>query len=256
LKHRIYENGKWSDPLTIPKQKSKKGVGLAVLGNRLHMVHLGNKSNQLWYSTYDGNSWTPNVKILNQKSKKRPVLATFQNRVHMVHLGDSSNDLWHSMYIPGQGWTVNVRIPGQKSKNTPGLALFRNQLHMVHSGDSSNDLWHSVLVRDQWTKNQKLPIDSKYSPTLAFSANNSTPWMELVHFEKGGSALYHSLYGRHLRRGRTWIEWFDTRPLASLQSDSSVGMAFFEGCWHMVSVKNKKLMHTTFATSEIHPNVR
>jgi hypothetical protein len=99
-------------------------------------------------------------------------------------------------------------------------------------------------------------MDSKYSPTLAFHASNSTPWMELIHFEKGSSALYHSLYGRHRRGGRNWVEWFDVRPLASLGSDSSVGMAFFEGCWHMVSVKNDKLFHTTFATSEIHPRVQ
>ena len=251
LSHRIYQNGKWSQGKKIPNQMSKKGVGLAAFGNHLHMVHLGKSSNQLWHSMYVGNTWSPNVKIEGQKSKERPELAAFNNELHMVHLGDSSNDIWHSRFIPGRGWTRNVRIPQQKSKHTPGLAVYQNRLHMVHTGNSSRNLLHSIFSRGQWSPNVYNSLYSWKPPTLVFDSNNPTPFMEIIHF-MGVSwydkDLHHSLYDSP--------KWFDGKTLADIKSDSAVGVAFFEGCWHMVSVKNKNLMHTTFATSEIHPNVR
>ena len=40
----------------IPDQLSKAAPALASTGGLLHMVHLGNTSNDIWHSTYDGSS--------------------------------------------------------------------------------------------------------------------------------------------------------------------------------------------------------
>ena len=106
---------------------------------KLHIVHLGNSSNDLWHSTFDGNGWTPNVKIHGQTSKASPALAVYDGKLHIVHLGNSSNDLWHSTF-DGNGWTPNVKIHGQTSKASPALAVYDGKLHIVHLGNRSNDL--------------------------------------------------------------------------------------------------------------------
>jgi Trypsin-like peptidase domain/von Willebrand factor type A domain len=60
------------------------------------MVHLGDESNDIWYSSFDGQDWTENTPIEGQQSKASPALAAFEGRLHMVHLGDESNDIWYS----------------------------------------------------------------------------------------------------------------------------------------------------------------
>ena len=131
----------WIDNVRIPNQKSKAAPALATYGGHLHMVHLGNSSNDIWHSVFNGTSWTPNVKIPNQKSKSAPALAIYGGNLHMVHLGDSSNDIWHSIF--DGTWRPNVRIFNQKSKVSPSIAYFRKRLHIVHLGNSSNDIWYS-----------------------------------------------------------------------------------------------------------------
>jgi hypothetical protein len=145
----------------ISNQKSKASPALAVFQDRLHMVHLGDSSNNLWHSSFDGTNWTENTPVLNQTSKASPALAVFQNRLHMVHLGDSSNDIWQSSYDGGSWtlgdssnnlwhsvsdgrWRPNVVIEDQLSKAAVALAEFQNQLHVVHLGNASNAIWHSL----------------------------------------------------------------------------------------------------------------
>src|SRR5262249_26482816 len=89
----------WTENKRIPGQKSKAAPALAFDGTLLHMVHLGDTSNDLWHSTFDGTDWTPNIRVAEERSKAAPALATIsgaRSRIHMVHLVDSSNDLWHS----------------------------------------------------------------------------------------------------------------------------------------------------------------
>jgi hypothetical protein len=197
----------------IPGQKSKATPALAVFNNHLHMVHLGDSSNDIWWSIYDGVSWnksdgTPgNERIPGQKSKASPALAVFNNQLHMVHLGDSSNDIWWSIY-DGVSWNKldgmpgNERIPGQKSKASPALAVFNSQLHMVHLGDSSNDIWWSIYDGGSWNKpdgtpgNERIPGQkSKTAPDLKLF-NGA---LHLVHLGKTSNNIWTSTY-----RGNKW----------------------------------------------------
>jgi len=158
--HSYFDGQTWRRPDTgepgnsrIPGQQSKAAPAIFQVGGLLHMVHLGDSSNDIWHSTFDGNNWSTNRPIPGQQSKASPALALYNTRLHMVHLGDSSNDIWHS-YFDGQTWRRpdtgepgNSPIPGQQSKASPALAYGGSvgaQLHMVHLGDSSNDIWHSI----------------------------------------------------------------------------------------------------------------
>jgi hypothetical protein len=38
----------------------------------LHMVHIGDSSNDLWHVTYDGSGWSSGVRIPDQQSKASP----------------------------------------------------------------------------------------------------------------------------------------------------------------------------------------
>jgi hypothetical protein len=245
LFHRVFENGKWGKPKSIPNQMSKKGVGLAAFGNHLHMVHLGNESNQLWYSTFDGRGWSPNVKIRDQKSKKRPVLAKFGKELHMLHLGDSSDDLWHSRYVPGRGWTRNVRV-GEKSSFTPGIIEYRGRLHMVRT--TGDKLLHDSFDGRQWRKHVVVPVRNSSAPVLAFNPGDGRQLLELTTLRQG--RLSNALFSP--QRG-----WFDNKSLADLSSDAPVAVTQYKGCWHMVSVKENdngtKLVHTTFSLTDVHP---
>jgi hypothetical protein len=180
----------WVINKQVPGQSSKAPPALAAFNNRLHMVHLGSSSNDIWHSQLDGDIWTPNKKIPNQKSKASPALAVFNNRLHMVHLDSSSNDMWHSQF-DGNKWTPNEKIPNQKSKASPALAVFNNRLHMVHLDSSSNDIWHSQLDGNKWTPNEKIPNQkSKASPALAVINNR----LHMVHLDSSSNDMWHSQF--------------------------------------------------------------
>ena len=259
LKHWIYANGQWEGK-DIEGQQSKTHVALALFQSRLHMVHIGASSNDLWYSTYDGSRWTPNVKIPGQKSKVAPSLAVWNNQLHMVHLGDSSNAIWHSIN-KGNGWTVNVRIPGRSSDKVPALGRvpngpFKSRLHMVYKADANiepQSLWHAQFDGRQWKRSVMIrgPL-TKAAPTLVSGYPDQ---LHLIHLGKSSNDLWHMLFGPNKRKNNA-VEWFDERRLLNEKSKVPVGVALFQGCYHMVSIKDDKLMHTTFSTPQIHPTVQ
>jgi hypothetical protein len=180
----------WTTTHTIPHHKSTSPPALAEFGGRLHMVHLGDSSNDIWHSTFNGTSWTANVKIPNQKSKASPALAAFGGRLQMVHLGDSSNDIWHSN-VNCTSWTPNVKIPNQKSKAPPAQAELGGRPHLVLPGDSSNDIWHSNFNGTSWTPNVKIPNQqSKAPPALAAFGGR----LHMVHLGNTSNDIWYSTF--------------------------------------------------------------
>jgi hypothetical protein len=137
---RIYFDGT-TNPAShepVPNQTTKATPALASYQGQIHLLHLGDTSNDIWHSVGFG----PNVRVPNQTSKATPAMAVYGGLLHMVHLGNSSNDIWHSTYN-GQ-WTPNVRINGQRSVAPPALAATVDGLHMVYRSDSSRRLYHSI----------------------------------------------------------------------------------------------------------------
>jgi hypothetical protein len=109
-----------------PSQRSHAAPALAVLGNRLHMVHVGDTSDELWHSTYrDGANWTQNEKAdVPRRSRAAPALAAFGGQLHMVYLDANSDDLVHFSSRDGRHWTRHAVDPPQRSQDAPALAVF------------------------------------------------------------------------------------------------------------------------------------
>lgn len=133
---------------------TKTRPAIAMDGTTLHVLHLGEGSNQIYHArgtvSFDGQgrattAWREK-QVGGQLTKATPAVAMLGGRLHMVHLGDTSSDLWHSIYVPElDSWTQD-RIEGQQSKAPPALAAFDGTLHMVHLGETSNQIWWS-----RWT---------------------------------------------------------------------------------------------------------
>jgi Astacin (Peptidase family M12A) len=230
----------WVPNVPIPNQKSKAAPALAALGNALHMVHLGDSSNDIWHSIFDPAtaSWSTNVTIPGQKSKASPALAADGSVLHMVHLGDSSNDLWHSIFDSAAGtWTDDVKIPGQKSKAAPALAFFQGRVHMVHLGDSSNDIWHSSFDGTKWSENTPvLHQKGKAPPALAVFDGR----LHMVHLGDSSNGIWHSTYD-----GGSWTE---NVPVRNQKSKVSPALAVLQGRLHMVHLgdDSNQLWHSIY----------
>ena len=213
----------WTTNETIPDQLSWAAPALARYSGRLHLVHLGNESPDIWHSSSaDGESWQRNVRIEGQFSKGYPALASFDGRLHMVHQGKDSNELWHSMF-DGQSWTRNVKIENQLSKRPAALAAHGGLLHMVHSGDDNNDLWHSTFDGRNWTRNVKIEGQlSRRSPALASHGG----LLHMVHSGDDSNTLWHSTYNG--------TRWSPNAPIHAQLSQTSPALASFAGRLHMV----------------------
>jgi hypothetical protein len=206
----------------IPGHESKEGPALVSFNGKVYMVHVGNTSNDLWYSSYNGNQWTSDSRIPNQESKATPALAVHNGTLYMVHLGATSNDLWYSSFN-GNSWTPNVKIPGQQSKTTPALASYGDKLHMVHLGNSSNDLWHSTFNGNSWSANARVPNQqSKSAPSLVAYGDK----LHMVHLGNSSNDIWHSDYDGN--------RWSPNERLNGPKSNDAPVLIVFSGNLGMV----------------------
>jgi hypothetical protein len=88
----------WHGGRQIPNQSSKATPAAAYHNGVLHMVHLGESSDDIWHTTFVNGQWTADVRIPNHLSGDTPALASAPDGLHMVHKGQSSNLIWHSIY--------------------------------------------------------------------------------------------------------------------------------------------------------------
>jgi len=88
----------WTQPRQIVGQKSKSAPALASYGGYLHMTHLGDTSNSIWWSTWDGASWATNVSLPGQTSRWAPSLASAGGKLFQAHIGGTSDSLFYSTF--------------------------------------------------------------------------------------------------------------------------------------------------------------
>jgi hypothetical protein len=247
----------WRAGSVVEGQQSKAAPALTSTRGLLHMVHLGDTSNDIWWSIFDGTTWqkpdgTPgNERIPGQQSKATPALAVYNNQLHMVHLGDTSNDIWWSIF-DGTTWQKpdgtpgNERIPGQQSKATPALAVYNNQLHMVHLVYTSNDIWWSIFDGTTWQKpdgtsgNERIPgQQSKTAPTLAEFGGD----LHLIHLGASTDNIWTSAY--------SGIEWSTNRRRYDGQSRAPIAAAALGGQFYLVHIgeQSNRIWQTVFDTS-------
>jgi hypothetical protein len=127
----------WNDNFRINTPqgtpKCQYGPALAVLGDNLYMVYVGQGGQNLWSCHLPGggnfagwNNWQNNKQIEISSgniplSSFRPALAPFRNYLFMVYRGTGTTNLWLS-WFDGSAWSGNVRLhyPGDSG---PGSVL-------------------------------------------------------------------------------------------------------------------------------------
>jgi hypothetical protein len=256
----IYDGVSWKKPdgtpgnERIPGQKSKATPALAAVGNQLHMVHLGDSSDDLWWSIYDGTEWrkpdgTPgNERIPDQQSKAAPALAEFAGRLYLVHLGESSNDLWWSINSGNEwrrpdGALGNTRIDDQRSKAAPAIAAHGLAVHMVHLGDSSDNIWYSTKPTSEleWSANRQIGQASRTAPALASVFTLAgVAGLHMVRLGTSGDKLWHSQLD-----GTTWTT---AEEIPKQASKAAPALAGLDGTVHMVHLgeSSNRLWHSWF----------
>jgi hypothetical protein len=216
----------WAVGTPVVGHLSRTAPALAAAGRELHMVHLGEESNQIWHSwTTDGDHWTEDREVGDQRSQTPPAIVEWQGALHMVHTGNSSTRIWHSRSVDRRTWE-EMPIENQQSKAGPSLAVFGSELHMVHLGETSNIIYHSWTADGQnWVQR---PIDgqlSKGSPALA--AFNGQ--LHMVHQGDTSNNLWHSWSDD----GRTWT---DNERIPDQKSQAPVALAEFGGRLHIAHI--------------------
>ncbi len=248
----------WPLGTELPGQSSSAAPALASAGGELHLLHLGNGSQDIFHTwSTDGTAWTVNRVVPNQTSKAVPALAAFNGALHMVHLGHSSNDIWHSSSTDLRTWIDNTRAD-QKSKAAPALAEFNSEMHMVHICDESNDLWHAWTTDGTlhmvhlgnssndlwhtwtsdgrtWTTNERIE-DQRSQATPALAAFGAQ--LHLAHIADSSSTIWHSTFG-----GSTWVP-NDRRD--NNQTSQRPALAEFMAELHMVylGTSGREIRHT------------
>ncbi len=230
----------WTTNVPIPNQKSKSTPALTPWASGLAMVHAGESSNDIWFSTSDGSTWTPNVKIPDQRSKAPSAIAEFGGRLHIVHLGDSENQLWHSSF-DGTRWTTNAKIEGEASAAPVALAAFGGRLHCLHRGSSSTRIYHLEFDGTRWTKRgPDAGLDgqrSKGAPALAVVGGV----LHMVHQGDTSNDLWHATFADA-------TGWSVNAKIPDQQSKSAPALAELGGLLHLLHLgdTSNHLWHSTF----------
>ena len=90
----------FAENIPIPYQLSKAAPGLAAFANRLHMTHLGDSSNDIWYSSSDG--------VLVRRPDRRVVVVdldglrwdAFYKHLKIVRDAGASTDVSYTFTLP------------------------------------------------------------------------------------------------------------------------------------------------------------
>ncbi|MFJ1550595.1 hypothetical protein [Streptomyces sp. NPDC088246] len=95
LWHATFNGTSWSADTRLPAHSSLEGPGLAVLDDKLYLVHRGHGSGDknLWWSTYNGSTWSTDTMFPGHTSGAGPAVAAYRdpNATHsqllVVHRG-------------------------------------------------------------------------------------------------------------------------------------------------------------------------
>ena len=121
----------WKDNFQIKTPhstpKCTDGPALAVFGDNLYMVYVGEGGENLWSCYLPGgrafngwNNWQENkqIKISHDNvplSSFRPALLQVRNYLYLVYRGKDSTDVWWS-WFDGANWGGNIKLPYPANK--------------------------------------------------------------------------------------------------------------------------------------------
>jgi hypothetical protein len=236
----------WSAPVVIPNQTSKDSPSLAVINGGLHLLHLGESSNNIWHSVYNGASWSPNQPTGSQShgfvafaGGAGGGLAIFQD---INKEGDGTYGLIYSQYLPG--WTRASRLPapepptyGFTSEVPPALVLTPSGWLMVRVARINKTLAYATYVSSgqgvQLVESGLLPQRSKATPALAQEGY-------ATHMAHLGATSNDIWYSPHVTA--------DNVRVPNQTSKASPAMAVYNRIPHMVHLgdSSNNIWHSTY----------
>lgn len=245
----------WSRPIAIPNQTSKTSSALALIQDQLHLIHLGQSSDELWHSTWNGTRWSDNVKI-GKQSRGRVALAgdgllVYQSRSPEP---DGSYGLVHSVF---QGaWSQSRPLP-DSDPNTPGC--------------TTSDSPAAVLTFGSWTVVRQVPHRDYVLGRSSYRPGSFGGSVQLIdigiaaELSAGVPALASDASGMHmiyLSKGTKDI-WHSgpfgsPRAIPNQSSKDSPAAASHNGELHMVHLGSgsDNIWHSKFVNGAWTPNVR
>jgi hypothetical protein len=212
----------WVADAKIPNQRTKKAPALAVFNGLIHMVHVGDSSDSLYWSmSPDGITWQradntegDQIIVPNQKSPAAPALAVLNGRLFLVHLAENSKDIFISSF-DGTSWTHDQKIPNMTTQAAPALAAFNGVLHLVHLGESSSDIyWSTSADGVTWNRNDGTQGDQKLKGQLSQATPSLAVFdgkLQMIHHGDGTNDIWWSVFD-----GANW--WPNTRIRCQMSS--------------------------------------
>lgn len=250
---------KWSGSTEIPNQTSKTGPTLGVFEGRLHMLHLGNSSDDIWHSEFNGVKWSENVRI---GIKSRGIVALANSPSDTLAGGllvyrsvnqapDGSYPLMYS-HVNFGGFGFGTRLPGDfTSDHSPAVAYINNRwmvVSVVAHGKAMRVARYGTtrplgLADVSLIENQS----TKTGVVLEMYAGH----LHLLHLGSSSNNIWHSIFD--------WPR--DTfGPNVRIENQSSQdtpSMAVFKNVLHMVhrGSGSDNIWHTTYE-GKWTPNIR
>jgi hypothetical protein len=124
----------WSEDVRIQSQVSQFQVGLAPLGNRLHMLAASGSSGEIFWSQFDGAGWSNRASI-GQYADYGPALTVHNGQLVTVYHRRGHNQLLMST-SSGQSWstpvTAGTSFGAQRVRYAPAVASHGGHLYIAY----------------------------------------------------------------------------------------------------------------------------
>jgi len=162
--------------------------GMAVIGDKLHIIYKDCNNNELYTAWFDGTTWHGNTPISSQPGGVRPQsdyspnLVAYNGALYTVYKHKETNELYVA-WFDGTAWHGDIGINSQPgginpmSNYNPGLAIFNDRLYISYKGSDNNVIYTAWFDGSMWHGNTPVSaqpggIDpqSNYNPGASFAA--------------------------------------------------------------------------------------
>lgn len=191
----------WAQYGVVPQHYSHLSPTTALFNGQLYMAHLGNQTNQLYWSQFNGNVWSQKFPLTGYNSFFNPALATYNNYLNLAYLDATTNELFWSQY-DGYQWNSPVGL-GFHGVAAPAFIPYNNSLYMMNLNAVNNELLWSAYDGNIWSPFVGTGIYSQTTPALAVYNNQ----LHMLHQGRYSSRLAWSTFD-----GNAWITRNDFLP--------------------------------------------
>jgi len=155
----------WTDDVQIPEQSSQFQVGLAPLGNKLHMLAANGSSGELYWSQFNGQGWTGRTP-LGQYADYGPALTEHNGQLVTIYHRRGQNRLMMST-SNGETWSTPV---------TAGTSLGLWSLHYAPAVVSHDGELYVAYCRHSSYYGEEVRVDRLEGTSWRYAAEFVPPY--------------------------------------------------------------------------------